>query len=268
MALLDWQSKQKESKITLSEHHLQEIRVAENGVERAFMFRTVSEGDRGVVDQIFYSREYDLRHFQHGHAISQFYRGVLNRKRIPFVIDAGANIGASTVFFAMEFPRCRVVAIEPEPNNCILLRQNCNALNYELVEGGVAVEEGTAFLVDPGRGDWGFMLSTQGDHPVRMHSITKIIDEQIEHGGTPFIVKIDIEGGEADLFRVSTNWLAVVPVLIIELHDWILPGRAISRNFLRAISEHDFDLVTRGENVFCFNNKVFGDGDCEPVYLY
>jgi len=218
-----------------------------------------------VVDQIFYRREYDLHHFQQGQAISLFYQGVLNRKRIPIVIDAGANIGASTVFFAMEFPRGRVIAIEPEPNNCVLLRQNCKALNYELIEGGVAGEEGIAFLVDPGRGDWGFMLSKQGDHPVRMQSLTKIIDEQIEHGGTPFIVKIDIEGGEADLFRVSTSWLALVPVLIIELHDWMLPGRATSRNFLRAISEHDFDFVTRGENIFCFNNKIFGDGDCEPV---
>lgn len=197
-----------------------------------------------------------------------FYRGVLNRKRIPIVIDAGANIGAGAVFFAMMFPRCRVVSIEPEPNNCFLLRRNCEGLNYELLEGGVAGENGIAFLTDPGRGDWGFMLSKEGNHPVRMHSITEILDDQIEQGGTPFIVKIDIEGGEADLFGVSTSWPEVVPVLIIELHDWMLPGRAISRNFLSAISEHDFDFVTRGENVFCFNNRVFGDGDCEPVHLY
>ena len=214
---------------------------------------------------MFYRREYDLRHLQHSHAINLFYRAVLNRKRVPIVIDAGANIGASTVFFAMEFPRSRVVAIEPEANNCLLLRRNCEGLNFELIEGGVAGQEGRAFLVDPGRGDWGFMLSSKGDHPVRTLSMPQIIDAQIESGGTPFIVKIDIEGGEADLFRDSTSWLAVVPVLIIELHDWMLPGRATSRNFLGAISEHDFDFVTRGENVFCFNNKVFGDGDCEPV---
>lgn len=215
---------------------------------------------------MFYRREYDLRNFQHGGAINVFYRGILNRKRTPIVVDAGANIGASTVFFAIEFPRCRVVAIEPEPNNCVLLRQNCEGLNYKLIEGGVAGEKGTAFLADPGRGDWGFMLSDQGDYPVKVHSMAQIIDEQIEQGGTPFIVKIDIEGGEADLFLAASSWLAGVPVLIIELHDWMLPGQAISRNFLRAISEHDFDFVTRGENVFCFNNHVFGDGDCEPVH--
>lgn len=47
----------------MHEHGLQEIRVEENGVERAFAFRSASEGDRGVVDQIFHQREYDLRHF-------------------------------------------------------------------------------------------------------------------------------------------------------------------------------------------------------------
>ncbi len=40
----------------------------------------------------------------------------------------------------------------------------------------------------------------------------------------PWIVKVDIEGGEADLFAANTEWVDAVPVIIIELHDWMLEG--------------------------------------------
>jgi hypothetical protein len=47
-----------------------------------------------------------------------------------------------------------------------------------------------------------------------------------------------------------------MPIVIVELHDWMLPGQAVARNFLRAISVLDFDFVHVGENVFCFNNEL------------
>ena len=40
------------------------------------------------------------------------------------VVDAGANIGLSTVFFANKFPQAKIVAIEPEPSNFAMLRDN------------------------------------------------------------------------------------------------------------------------------------------------
>jgi hypothetical protein len=70
------------------------------------------------------------------------------------------------------------------------------------------------------------------------------------------ILKIDIEGGEQDLFSGDVSWLPLMPIVIVELHDWMLPGQAVARNFLRAISVLDFDFVHVGENVFCFNNEL------------
>jgi FkbM family methyltransferase len=210
---------------------------------------------------MFYRREYDLSSFHHFRSVNLLYKDILNEGKIPFIVDAGANIGASVVFFALEFPDCRIIAIEPESNNCAMLRQNCAGLNYRLIEGGVGCENGGAFLTDTGRGDLTFTLSEKGSYPVRVHSLTDIIQEQIALGGLPLIIKIDIEGGEADLFRASTNWLTAIPLLIIELHDWMLPGKGVSRNFLRAISNHNFDFVYQGENVFCFNNDALCEFD-------
>jgi len=236
---------------------LEEISIkGKGGSSRAFFFRPASNGDREVINQIFYQRDYDLSRFERGPRIYKLYEGILKRQGTPLIIDAGANIGASIVFFALLFPRCRIIAIEPELNNCALLQKNCSGLNYQLLEGGIGCENGTAFLADIDRGDLGFVLSEQGDYPVNVYSLDAILRNQLQYGATPLIVKIDIEGGEADLFRASTAWLATVPLVIIELHDWMLPGKGISRNFLRAITEHDFDVVQHGENTFCFNNAI------------
>lgn len=240
----------------MNERDLQEISIEEEGIRRAFTYRSASEGDREVIDQMFYQRDYDLNRFQRGPSIYRLYESILKYNRTPFIIDAGANIGASMVFFALKFSRCRIIAIEPELNNCALLHKNCVGLDYQLIQGGVACENGTAFVSDIGHGDMGFILSEQGDYLVNVYSLAAILTNESQKGGTPLIVKIDIEGSETDLFRASTDWLAHVPLVIIELHDWMLPGKAISRNFLRAIAEHDFDVVHHGENTFCFNNAI------------
>jgi hypothetical protein len=72
----------------------------------------------------------------------------------------------------------------------------------------------------------------------------------------PFIFKIDIEGGESDLFKKDFEWVDSFPMLVIELHDWMLPFQGSSRSFFKAISAYDFDIVYRGENIFCFNKRI------------
>jgi hypothetical protein len=40
------------------------------------------------------------------------------------------------------------------------------------------------------------------------------------------------------------------PLIIVELHDWMLPGAASSWNFLRSIADRGRDVVFIGENVY------------------
>ena len=73
---------------------------------------------------------------------------------------------------------------------------------------------------------------------------------------TPFILKIDIEGAEEDLFSEDTTWLDKLPLVVFELHDWMLPGKAASRTFIQAFSGLNRDLLVRVENVFSFQIRT------------
>ena len=67
----------------------------------------------------------------------------------------------------------------------------------------------------------------------------------------PFILKIDIEGYEDNLFEKNYDWLNNFKIIIIEIHDWMIPNKAISSNFFNAVSQLDKkrDIIISGENI-------------------
>jgi FkbM family methyltransferase len=227
---------------------------------RSFFVRWNSHADLGVYYQVFINKDYDLARFALGHRIVESYESLVGQGKQPLIVDAGANIGASSVWFATSFPKSKVVAIEPAPGNCELLKRNCAGFDFELFAGGISSDDGTMYLSDPGCGDWAFRVVEEGSIEVPVFSASKIVEAQVRKSTVPFICKIDIEGGEDHLFRGSTDWVDRFPLLIVELHDYMLPGGARSKGFLTCLSKVDFDVVPHGENVFCFNNRLLNGG--------
>ena len=41
------------------------------------------------------------------------------------IVDAGANIGLSSIFYANKYPEAKIIAIEPENSNFQMLQKNC-----------------------------------------------------------------------------------------------------------------------------------------------
>ena len=228
-----------------------ELAVGE-GSKRDFFYRPESVGDKGVIQQIFQNQDYELGHFRLTERLMKLGETESRRGRELLIIDAGANIGAAALYFSFRFSGSKVIAIEPERKNCELLRMNCAGLNIAVVEAALGCEAGKSFLSDPGLSDWGFRTGDTGEYEVDVVSVDQLFEEK----AAPFICKIDIEGGEANLFKRNYSWLERFPLVIIELHDWLLPGEGNSRNFLKAALEFDFDFVYRGENLFCFNNAL------------
>ena len=131
----------------------------------------------------------------------------------------------------------------------------------DLFCGAVADRKRTLCFQDPGESDWGFRVADNGGREVLCIGPHEILSYADRLDYSPMIFKIDIEGGEDLLFSGGCEWLAKIPVIIIELHDWLFPDRRTSRNFQLALNKYDFQLYCRGENLFCFNSAVFLDNE-------
>jgi FkbM family methyltransferase len=66
------------------------------------------------------------------------------------------------------------------------------------------------------------------------------------------IAKIDVEGAESEIFATNTGWIEGARLLIVELHDHLIPFARTSRAFYRAIARIDAEVVNMGENAFVF----------------
>jgi hypothetical protein len=97
-------------------------------------------------------------------------------------------------------------------------------------------------------------LDTQGE--TRIISVNHLLEIYNESEYIPFIIKIDIEGFEDELFSANTEWVQKFPILIIELHDWMLPKQGNSSNFLKIISAQNRDFLFFGENVYSIRNDL------------
>lgn len=226
---------------------------------RQFQLRP-GTSDEGVIRQVFQNSDYNFGRLKRGPELNALYQRMAASDKAPLIVDAGANIGASPVYFAYSFPKARVVAIEPEQNNFELLSANTQGLPVECIRGALASKAGTIDLVDPGEGSWGFRTASLGDGKPTDQKVDCVTINDIyaarADACAPFLAKIDIEGGEHDLFSANTEWVAKTPLIIIELHDWLLLGQANSRPFLQCISGYDRDFVYIGENIFSMDNAL------------
>lgn len=204
--------------------------------------------DADVFVQVFAERPYDLARFGQFETIVARHDEIIGRGHRPLILDLGANNGASAMWFARSFPRAKVVAVEPEPGNLDVCRANTARYDVEVVAAAIGSEPGNVDLVTEGRESWGVATTRNADGEVAMVTVDEVLRQQGPDVEL-FIVKIDIEGFEADLFSANTEWVGDATVIILEPHDWMLPGHESSRNFQRVIGAHRFEVVISGENL-------------------
>jgi FkbM family methyltransferase len=174
------------------------------------------------------------------------------------IIDGGAYIGLSAIYFTMRYPGVRVIAVEASEQNFDLLVRNTSAFpNIQPVHAALWPQPGSLVLTDPGTGLWGLQvkeavsrdgadLGAAGELADSVRAIT-IGDIIREHGLDRIdLLKVDIEGAEKELFGEPGPWLDQVDAICIELHDWFKVG--CTRTFFAAVADFDVE-AWRGENV-------------------
>jgi len=202
--------------------------------------------DIEVVRQIWRDGQYAFPYAALTDRLHRFATAIRARGRTPVIVDAGANIGAASLWFAREWPAARIVAVEPDAANAGMARQNCrNAPNIDIVEAAIGSAPGFARLGE--EADAYAITTARADHGVPVVTIADCV-ARVPNGNL-FAVKIDIEGFEDDLFAANTGWLDEAKLVYIEPHDHLLPDRGSSKTFQAEMGRRKFDLLIRGENL-------------------
>ncbi len=220
-----------------------------------------SQGEEIEFNVKGYSNSFTLRNKTSD--IPTFYQCIYNEEynlELNFnpkvIIDLGANIGLTTVFFKKKFPNAKIISVEPESSNFSLLKKNTKNLDdIVLIQGGIWKRSTNLLIEDNGYGHYGYTvkeINEPSEDSIPAYGIKDIVDK--EKIDSIDILKIDIEGSEKELFQENfEHWLPMVKVLIIELHDRMKPGCA--QSFFKVMSDYNFTFTIKGENIICYFNK-------------
>lgn len=141
------------------------------------------------------------------------------------VIDAGANLGNHTLFFAGVM-NARVISVEPQKNLATLIR-NSMALNgleeqvtvYDCALGGAPGEAVLQVRSETNAG-----MTTTGpagpDDPAEKRVPVRTLDTLVSEEEDVSLLKIDVEGGEVAVLQGAARLLERArPVLCVECAD-------------------------------------------------
>lgn len=144
----------------------------------------------------------------------------------PVIVDVGAHIGLSSLYFKKLYPEARILCVEPNPVNIRLLRQNIevNRLeNVAVVEAAVDVVTGERELYVDGTGNKWFSTGSftkkawDGSQENKAIKVaTKTLDELVDWPVD--LLKMDVEGAEQEVLMSSSKALGQVRQLMVEYH--------------------------------------------------
>ncbi|MGH7101048.1 MAG: FkbM family methyltransferase [Acetobacteraceae bacterium] len=233
------------------------IRVAaRDGAFRATILLRRHTSDLATFEQVFANNAFNLRRLARWREISGLYTR-LSGQGAPLVLDLGANVGLASLYFAKNWPKAQIIAVEPEEENYRVMCGNLAEIeNIMAVQAAVASEDGAVKIANPDAPAFAKrteLVAHETTGSIAALSVQSLL-RMAPQGSLPFIVKIDIEGFESNLFSKNIDWVELFPVVIIEPHDWMLPGQGIATSFLRAIARQDRDFLVVGENVISIAN--------------
>jgi FkbM family methyltransferase len=163
---------------------------------------TIGNGDYGVAYEVF---------------VHDYYRipAALRACDVRCVVDIGANVGMSVLYWLEQFPRCRILAFEPHPRHAEQARRNI-ALNGQQHRVELRTEAA-------GAKSRGMLLSDQGASSALVADGTGVAVEVVDVFphliGRPIdILKLDMEGGEYELLE-DVRFATLLPrAIVMEWH--------------------------------------------------
>ncbi len=137
------------------------------------------------------------------------------------IIDGGANVGYSSVFFANLWPEARIVAVEPDADNFEMLEKNTGPYpNINCIRAAIWPKDEEVCIANPDASSFEFRVKESESNTITISGKTIQNIMAIAGFETVDLLKLDIEGAEYDLFETGLpSWLEHVEFLALEIHD-------------------------------------------------
>lgn len=187
----------------------------------------------------------------------------------PFVLDLGANIGGFALRAFRRWPKATIISVEAAPDTFEILERNRRLnpdLNWHGVQAGIWKSDG-GLVLDRRNISIGHRV-TERQEGERIRSLTlasllgEVGWEDID------LIKMDIEGAEAEVVPTVPDILARTSVLIIEVHtdriDPIDTYRTLAEVFSRCWQLND---RTSSKPVFVLSNTALQLSGAVPADL-
>jgi FkbM family methyltransferase len=194
--------------------------------------------------------------------LEEEYSSLNDIKGVNFIIDCGAYVGYSSIWFLNKFPLARITAVEPDTENLDICKKNLAPYGGRISVFHSAVwPYKTGLTLRRGEFEDGRHWTTQvKEVSEREKADVEALDiaTLIEKSGFEVadLLKIDIERAEIELFsRNFEKWLNKTKNIAIELHD-----RECEKVFFKALSGYDYEMSKKGELIVCKNIRPKGSG--------
>ena len=134
------------------------------------------------------------------------------------VIDAGANCGTTSVWFASKYPNSIVVAVEPDEANYEVLKRNIAPYeNIVAMRKGLWGRPCMLSIINPTAAPWSFEVREDPAGSICGTTIEEILSNI--GCSRADVVKLDIEGSEKEVLEQAGTWIGGTFLLFVELHD-------------------------------------------------
>jgi FkbM family methyltransferase len=193
--------------------------------------------DRHIFTQIFVEKEYE------------FTSPDIHPK---IIIDGGANVGFSSIYFAHEYPQAKIFAVEPEKSNFRMLVKNTRAYKRIIPVHAALWNRNCELYLRNEKSRKSAVQVNQKKEGTNERISGLTIEDLMKNAKTDHIdiLKLDVEGSEKELFGCNfESWLNKVDMIAMELHDRFKEG--CSDAFFEAIGHYSFGAPKkRGEILF------------------
>lgn len=166
----------------------------------------------------------------------------------PRIIDCGANVGATVIYWKNLYPDSEIIAFEPDPEIFELLVANCKDLSsVTLIQAGLWIVDGEIEFLANGidGGHIAKFADEVTEEKVRTTVHVKRLRDYLHEPCS--MLKIDIEGAETDVLEDCADLLHNVENIFVEHHSFIDQPQRLS-DFFAILENAGFRIHLQGED--------------------